>query len=314
MEINKLYNCDCIDYLKTINEQFIDLIYIDPPFNTGINFGEFNDNFNNNNYYEQIKEDNNIPIKIINFIDFFDKLDIKNYLSFIAHRIYYMHKSLKSTGSFYVHTDENTIHYIRFITDIIFGMKNFRNEIVWWYFNKFSNRANSFIKNHDIIFFYSKSDNYIYNKIEKIDYEITKSAERNLKSGYHIKSNDKKLIVYDKEKSINKIKECAEKGFKIKYQDNKISKYEDDVWNIMQIPSQSNERLGYPTQKPEALLERIIKASSDPGDLVADFFLGSGTTIAVANKLNRKYIGTDININSIKITNNRLLNNITQFN
>lgn len=196
----------------------------------------------------------------------------------MAHRIYYMHKLLSDTGSFYLHCDPTMSHYLKILLDIIFGQKNFRNEIVWWYKSGGSSKK-QFAKKHDIIFFYSKTKKFIFN-------------------------NPKEISYVDKSKGYN--------PYTQQYFDGKGDPYVlinmRDVWDIPYINAHDfQERLGYPTQKPERLLERIIKASSNEGDIVADFFCGCGTAVTVAEKLKRKWIGVDINHLAISLIEDKRL-------
>ena len=197
-------------------------------------------------------------------------------------RVREIHRLLKNTGSIYLQMDTRINHWLRVILDNVFGYNNFRNEIIWSYRNggttdkKFNNK-------HDNILFYSKTDGYKFNPTKEKSY--TKSKSR--KPG---------IVNYG--------------GKKVKFFKDELGVYTwvkaKDVWNIPYINSQANERVDYQTQKPKKLLERIIKASSDKGDIVADFFMGSGTTIVVAEELDRKWIGCDINQKAINITKERL--------
>ena len=187
-------------------------------------------------------------------------------------RLKEMHRVLKSTGSIYLQMDYRIIHWVRCIMDDVFGYGNFRNEIIWSYdwVGRVKNKWNS---KHDNIIFYTKTNKYNLNP-EKVDRKINEAT--------------KKRMLY--------------KGAMIK--DNKT--FPTCVWNIPTINAMSKERNGYKTQKPKALIERIIKASSNEGDTVADYYLGSGTTAVVCKELNRNFIGCDINPKAIEITNSRL--------
>lgn len=165
--------------------------------------------------------------------------------------------------------------------DNIFGIKQFRNEIIWNY-NRWTNSSKDFIRCHDTILRYSKTDAYSFNK----QYEPFSDKSKHKGSRYSKHSDSGKL------EQVYVSSEC-QKAMK-------------DVWNISIINSQAKERVGYDTQKPKELLERIVKASSNEGDIVADFFMGSGTTMEVAKELGRNYIGCDINPRAIEITQKRL--------
>ena len=303
--MNKLYFGDNLDILKELNKEYpkglIDLIYIDPPFNSKRNYNmlfedidlvgvkaqkqAFSDTWSNVSYMDTLKEIANLNQNLYQLLKTLDNISTSksgiSYLTTMAIRIWYMHELLKDTGSFYLHCDPTMSHYLKMICDFIFGEKNFKNEIIWHY-RRWTGNAKAFMKMHDIILFYGKNAKKIKFNVQYTDY-TEKSLKR--KQNYHtrIKGDD----VF--ETSID------ERGVK-----------ENDVWNIQYLNPAAKERLGYPTQKPEELLEKIILASSKKGDLVADFFCGCGTTIAVAEKLSRKWIGADISHIAVKLISDRL--------
>jgi len=235
----------------------IDLIYIDPPYLTGLDFKTKGGNF-----------------------AYTDKFSKDGYIQFIYERLYVMRELLKDTGSIYVHVDYRTSHYIRLILDDLFGEDNFRNEIIWCYTSP-SNSKRYFARKHDTIFYYSKSNDYTFN-VQRIPH----------KSGLHGKGG----LGF---KHTNPNLEDLEALGKI------LEDWWQDITPVGRLPKQL---LGYPTQKPEDLLERIIRSSSNEGDLIADFFSGSGTTLAVAQKLNRNWIGVDLGEESIKTIKERMIN------
>lgn len=300
--MNILYYGDNLKVLKSLHEKeksFIDLIYIDPPFNSKRNYNilfedliqteengkkttalkeAFSDTWSNVSLAHELEEMKGLDnLKIYNFLtgnrDIFSDSQM-SYLTMMAHRLYYMHKLLKDTGSLYLHCDPTMSHYLKILMDIVFEGKNFRNEIVWHY-RRWSAFSGKFQRIHDIIFFYGKSEKGIFNKLYD---QYTKGTLKRWK-GIKRKTTILKDGTLHQEEDTQ-----GEKGANM-----------GDVWEISILNSQAKERLGYPTQKPEALLERIVKASSNEGDVVADFFCGCGTTITVAEKLNRKWLGVDIN-------------------
>ena len=202
-------------------------------------------------------------------------------------RIKEMHRILKPTGSIYLQMDTKINHWMRCIMDDIFGYDKFRNEISWWY-KRWSNISFGFQKMHDVILFYSK-DKSKFN-IQYQDYAKPNEIEDTVRGVI-----DGKLVRLKNEDGSYKKRETENKGVPL-----------HDVWEIQHIQPTAKERLGYDTQKPKALIERIIKASSNEGDLVADFYLGSGTTAVVCKELNRNFIGCDINPRAIEITLQRL--------
>ena len=183
-----------------------------------------------------------------------------------------MRKLLKETGSFYLHCDPTMSHYLKILLDIIFGVKNFRNEIVWCYSRPSAPNQRQLSRVHDIIFWYTKGKSWKFNS-DDIRQEYSQSSLS--REGY----------------AANKSKMTA--GSSVQLSDK--GKFPESWIYIPPIKGNSKESLGYPTQKPETLLERIIKASSEEGDVVADFFCGCGTSITVAEKLKRKWLGVDIN-------------------
>lgn len=187
---------------------------------------------------------------------------------------------LAADGSIYVHCDYRVNSYIKIILDEIFGKSNFKNEIIWWYKDPSGKTTSFYKRKHDNIYFYSKSENYYFDA-DSVRMPYSKGTIKQAETG---------AISFGRPTKIN------EKG-----------KIREDVWEIPIINSQAKERLGYPTQKPEMLLETIIKASSKEGDIVADFFCGSGTTLAVAEKLGRKWIGSDLGKFSIHTTRKRMI-------
>jgi adenine-specific DNA-methyltransferase len=266
----------------------IDLIYIDPPYMTNLDFKTKEGKF-----------------------AYSDKFTLDTYLTMLYERLLLMKRLLKDTGSIYVHVDYRTSAYVRLIMDEIFGEENFRNEIIWRkgsYMGPTSN-IKHYPNVHDTIFLYNKDIklNYIHN-LQHIDY-----SESTLKQYKYFDKNgqyrlqelrDYTEISIEKFRQEGKIQTINEKNYLKQYIRDKNGKVIESVWT--DINRQNN--IIYPTQKPEALLERIIKASSNEGDLVADFFCGSGTTAAVAEKLNRNWIGVDMGDESIKTTKERMIN------
>jgi len=266
----------------------IDLIYIDPPYLTGLDFKTKDGNF-----------------------AYTDKFTLDDYLQFIYERLYLMSLLLKDTGSIYVHVDYRTNIYIRLMLNEIFGESNFRNEIIWHYQTYQGQVKEYFPRKHDYILFYVKSKVYNFNLLkdgvigETVDYTRWKDYfnENNEILGSNYPSQDTRFLGYLRRfKKENHRDPC---GSDVLFRMD--GKTIDSVWDIKAVDPKSSERNGYPTQKPETLLERIIKASSNEGDLVADFFCGSGTTLAVAQKLNRDWIGVDIGDESIKTIRDRMI-------
>lgn len=263
---NKLICGDNLEEIAKLPKESVDLIYIDPPFFT-------------NKQYEVIWGD---EAEIRSYKDRWEG-GIEHYISWLKPRVQAMYEVLKPAGSFYIHCDWHANAHIRIMLDEIFGEKNFRNEIIWYYYNRWTAGKKDFQRLHDVIFRYSKTDNYTFN----VQYQpYSESMEKGFeKKGFVKRSSPKK-------------------GDYISTKKEGVAMH--DVWKISFIHSQSKERVGYPTQKPEALLKRIIEASSNKDDVVLDAFCGCGTTVAVAQQLGRKWIGIDISPTAIKIIERRL--------
>lgn len=272
--INKLFWGDNLQVMSHLLKQYrgkVDLIYIDPPFDSNA---------------EYIKTINLRGKKVSSDVSNFEEKQYGDiwandeYLQFMYERFILLRELLSEKGSIYVHMDENRSHYIKVILDEVFGAENFRREIVWriGWISGYKSAAKQWIRNHDTILYYSKSNNVIFNK-KYIPYPV----------GYRRRDGG----------------EPEGQGYPI---EDTWNCSELDPLNSIQIMSFSGEKVGYPTQKNENLLARIIECSSNPGDLVFDCFMGSGTTQAVAMKLGRRFIGADINLGAIETTTKRLLN------
>jgi adenine-specific DNA-methyltransferase len=264
----------------------IDLIYIDPPFATGADFTI------------------NVPIEDTLLTKKASAIELKayrdtwgqglsSYLQMMYDRLVLMRELLSDKGSIYVHMDYHVGHYVKVLMDEIFGRDRFQREIIWdiQVLSGFKTQANNWIRGHDTIFFYTKTDNFIFNKLS-VPHRQEYIARFNKVDEYGRR-------YFDGRGGRRYLDEIIKKGKAI-----------GDVWNdimsFQQIPT-AKERLPFPTQKPEALLERIIRASSNEGDIVADFFCGSGTTLAVAEKLGRRWIGCDLSKFAIHLARKRLL-------
>jgi DNA modification methylase len=265
-------------------ESKISLIYIDPPFATG---GDFNLKI-------QIGEDG----KYIDNIAYKDKWKegLDSYLTFLYERLIKMKRLLTHNGSIYVHLDWHISHYVKLIMDEIFGIENFRNEIIWAYPAASAKTRRFFVRSYDTILFYSKSDEFVFNDDPNIYMEYSDRVKNALKE-------DEQGTFYYRGGSHNG-KKLSRKVYVV--QDGIFPR---DVWNdIPYIRANTSEYQGFSTQKPERLLKRIILASTNEKDLIADFFCGSGTTLAVAEKLGRRWVGCDINKSAIHMSRKRILN------
>ncbi len=260
----------------------VDLVYIDPPFFTGDDFS-FSIAVDGEDF---TREPNLIEQKA--YRDTWGS-GIDGYLSWLHNSLVHLHELLAETGSIYVHLDWHVGHFAKLVLDEVFGAENFRNEIVWHYYNKMQGNINRFASNHDVIFWYSKTSNYKFTRIRE-ERETPKRQQKRVwdaksKSLKQARDDEGKLVYYtETERTI------------------------DDVWRLPYLmPADKTQNLGYPTQKPESILERILTASTDEGDLVLDCFCGSGTTAAVAERLGRRWITADLGRFAIHTARKRLL-------
>ena len=271
---NKLYWGDNLKVIYHLLNDFkgkIDLIYIDPPF------------FSGSNYHIQVKEEGK-NYETVAYYDCWNN-DLDSYLQMIYERIGLFKQLLSERGLLFIHLDWHASHYIKLILDEIFGQDRFINNIVWYYYNKYSASKTNLPRAHDDILVYSKTDDYTFNEIRIPRDKPRKQLKRVMVNGV--------------------LKNAKDKDGHVIYRIVKDKKM-DDVWRIPCMQPASKQWTGYPTQKHHRLMERIIKLGSSEGDLIADFFCGSGTTLLAAEKLKRRWIGADISEYSIYLTLNRL--------
>jgi DNA modification methylase len=313
MNNNVLYYGDNLDVLRNkIKDDTIDLCYIDPPFNSKRNYFQIYTNVGKEDQAQaQAFIDtwtwnalaDHALIEIIGneggrytrqTVELLKGLDavlgrsgLLSYLVNMTQRVNEIQRVLKSTGSFYLHCDPTASHYLKLILDSVFCARggDFRNEIIWCY-RKWSASDNQFLRNHDVILFYTKSS------ANEFNVQYIPHSEGTLKRW----KGKKQKSVFENGKRVHQFSDKEEsKG-----------SYMPDWWEVSIINPAAKERLGYPTQKPEALLERIIQASSNEGDVILDAYCGCGTTVAVAQRLKRQWIGIDITYQSIAVILKRL--------
>ena len=295
---NRLYFGDCLDVMREdVDSESVDLIYLDPPFNSkrlynafigGAQWVAFDDTWQ---WYEAIDDYHEVAGQS-DYGKMMEGLKLMlgegpqlAYLSYMANRLLECRRALKSTGSIYLHCDPTMGHYLKVLMDGVFGNNSFKNEIIWHY-RKWSTGKYTFQRNHDTIFFYSMS----VDKDRTFNQQFMPRASSTLKRF----GNAKIVSAYD-ESGRRLPSEVAD--------DESQGVRQDDVWDINRVAPSVQL---YPTQKPIALLERIIHASSNPGDVVLDPFCGCGTTIHAAQNLERRWIGIDICVNACKVIEQRL--------
>jgi site-specific DNA-methyltransferase (adenine-specific) len=259
---------DNLDVLRGLPETCLDLVYIDPPFGTG-----------------QVQRLRSIrtgrgpgrrvgfggrlyPFEVVSAHEYRDDMSLEEYLSFLYERLSEVHRALKPSGSLYLHLDFHAVHYARLLLDELFGPEHFLNEVIWAY--DFGGRARDrWARKHDNILWYAKSSRWTFNR------------------------DDIDRVPYMAPGLVGPQKAAA-------------GKLPTDTWWMTIVPTSGAERTGYPSQKPLKLLERVVRASSNTGDLVADFFCGSGTTGVAAKRLGRRYLLVDNNARAVEIARRRL--------
>ena len=280
-----LFHGDNLAFLRSINSDCIDLIATDPPFNKGRDFhatpdslaagAKFQDRWSwaddvEGEWVDRITDDWPNVMTVITGARTSYGDDMGAFLCFMAVRLLEMRRVLKPTGSIYLHCDPTASHYLKALMDAVFGLRNFQNELVWRYSWGY-HTPKRWNRKHDVILFYAKGKSWKFNAHEVME-QREGEVLRRLASGVQGAT-----WAADKSKA-----------------NDKTVKLPADVWDIPTINGMAKERIGYPTQKPLALYERIIKASSDEGDIVLDPFAGCATTCIAAERLGRQWVGIDI--------------------
>ena len=298
---NLVIRGECLSACAYLRDKgiFVDLIYVDPPFASGADYAKKVYIRRNPKVAAAIAQaESELDIEELKAFEvkmYGDVWDKERYLNWMYENLMAMKSIMSDEASIYVHLDWHIGHYVKILLDEIFGESNFINEIVWHYYNKMQGNVNRFASNHDVIFLYRKSYDYLFQPIKAKRDKSTKQIKR----------------VWDKE--TQKLVNAKDENGKVIYIDSDEITI-DDVWRMSMLqPADKEEPVGYATQKPEALIERIVSASSKENMLVADFFGGSGTTARVANRLNRRFIHTDIGINSIQVTRDKLIEQGAEF-
>lgn len=266
---------DCLNGMKTLPKEAVDMVYLDPPFFT---------------QKHQVTQDSNG--NVYGFSDVWDSR--QSYLLFLKERLLEIRRVLKDTGSVFLHCDTSSSHYIKILLDEIFGEDNFRSEIIWTY-KRWSNSKKGLLAGHQTIFFYSKSKDFKFNVIYG-EYSPTTNLDQILQER---ERNAVGKASYKRDKNGNIIMAKEKRGVPM-----------SDVWDIPFLNPKAKERVGYPTQKPIELLQRILHLSTDENDLILDPFCGSGTTLVAAKLMMRKFVGIDTNPDAIRLCQERLSNPI----
>ncbi len=270
-----LYHGDNLPILRSMPDASVHLIATDPPFNTGQRVttqsdrpaadAEFSDRWSwervvDEEWLSRVQQICPSAMRVVETASEIAGEGMATYLCFMAVRLVEMRRALSDNGSIYLHCDPTSSHYVKQLMDAVFGVGKFRNEIIWSY-GLGGSSPKLYSRKHDVILFYTKSDQYTFNKPQ------TPATSQRLKGQM---------------------------------------KGATDVWDIPSLNNMAKERTGFPTQKPLALYERIIQASTNESDLVLDPFCGSGTTLVAAERLNRRWIGIDTNPTAIETAQGRL--------
>lgn len=359
---NQLYFGDCLEVMKTLPAESVDLVYLDPPFNSNAKYNilfksptgdqaraqieAFDDTWHWGDQSESEFRDiqrsapSDVSNMLVSLIDFLGKNDVTAYLTMMTSRLLEIRRLMKDTASVYLHCDPTASHYLKIILDGVFGVDNFRNEIVWRRNAAKGQQTIRYASNHDIIFFYTKSDTYFFDRDKAlVPYDLDNLDEDTL-SQYNLiddegrryqltsltnPNSDRPNLTYEflgVERvwrwTRERMEDALRDGLIVqtkpgnvprykRYLDQQRGKLLDDLWtDIRPLSSRSAERLGYPTQKPTELLDRIIDVSCPHDGIVLDPFCGCGTTIHSAQKNRRNWIGIDITHLAITLIEQRL--------
>jgi len=359
---NKLYFGDNLGILRDhIPDESVDLIYLDPPFNSQRLYNAFFDEQDGSRskaqvaaftdawawedeakaaYFDVTTSATAIGVALSGLHDVLGTGPMLSYLSIMALRLMELHRALKPSGTLYLHCDPTASHYLKILLDALFGSENFRNEIVWQRTAAKAHATRSLPSNHDVILLYAKSSNTTWcSDAMFVPYDLSNLPTKTARKYCHLDSDGRR---YRLDNLLNpnpnrpnltyeflgvtrvwrwtkeRMQKAYEAGLVIQTAPGRVpqlKRYLDeqrglpicDVWgDISPLNSQARERLGYPTQKPEALLRRIMSLSSNPGDVILDPFCGCGTAVSVAEEMGRKWIGIDIAFVAISLIKQRL--------
>ena len=290
-----------LDILRGMNSECVDLIYLDPPFNSNRDYeapvgsqaagAAFKDTWALSDldvaWMGLIADEQPAVANLLHTARLTHGKGMQSYLTMMAVRLLEMRRVLKDTGSIYLHCDPTASHYLKLLMDAVFGSACFRNEVVWHY-RRWPAEQRNFQRMHDIIIFYScRKGVNVFNKLMHPLSPGTQKRWRGKKSNVAFAEDGTRMVTQMTD-------------------EDSMGAPMDDVWEIPVINSQAKERVGYPTQKPLALLERIIKASSNEGDVVLDPFCGCATACVAADRLGRKWVGIDISPKAAELVNLRL--------
>ena len=296
-----IWTGDNLHILRGMNAECVDLIYLDPPFNSNQDYAApvgsraagaaFKDTWTLSDldvaWMGLIADEQPAMYKVLEAAGLTHGKGMQSYLCMMAVRLLEMRRVLKDTGSIYLHCDPTASHYLKMLMDAVFGQRNFRNEIVWRYKKYQKANMSHFTRNSDRVMYYFRSSHATYNPV----FEKLKTPKRYLKRQWD-KAEKRIINAKDEQGHVQYITVDQQKI--------------DDVWELPYLMPAARERIGYPTQKPLALLERVITASSNKGDIVLDPFCGCATACVAADQLGRRWVGIDISPKAAELVNMRL--------
>ena len=317
-----IFTGDNLDILRGLNSECIDLIYLDPPFNTGKQWQAPLDSSASGAVFDDVWTLNDVKAEWVNQIEASDPAvwavitaagraygeSMQAYLSYMCVRLVELHRVLKPTGSLYLHCDPTASHYLKALLDSIFGSQSFRNEVIWGY-RGMPSKANKWQAKHDVLLFYARSDAATFNVLRGDFTEGTKRTyESAMRRGYNANHSRNMVTIFDEAKYRLAVADGKiPAGMRESYYSGEgppLRDWWDDI-RILGGPT-NRERVDYPTQKPLALIERVIAGSSNEGDVVLDPFCGCATACIAAEKLNRQWIGIDISEVAWDLVNQRM--------
>ena len=317
-----IFTGDNLDVLRNLNSACIDLIYLDPPFNTGKQWQAPLDSDAAGAVFDDVWTLDDVKAEWANQIEASDPAvwavvtaagraygeSMQAYLSFMCVRLFELYRILKPTGSLYLHCDPTASHYLKALCDSIFGAQSFRNEVIWGY-RGMPSKASKWQAKHDVLLFYARSDAATFNVLRGDYTEGTRRTyESAMRRGYNANHKRNMVTIFDEQKYRQAVADGKiPAGMRESHYSGEgppLRDWWDDI-RILGGPT-NRERVDYPTQKPLALIERVIAASSNEGDVVLDPFCGCATACIAAEKLNRQWIGIDISDVAWELVNQRM--------
>jgi len=322
-----IFTGDCLHVMRGMNTGCVDFIYLDPPFNSNHDYAApigskaagaaFKDTWGLDDIKRaeagEIKKTHPSVWALLQAAEHVHSASMRAYLTYMAVRVLEMKRVLASTGTLYLHCDPTAGHYLKLLLDAVFGKVNFRNEVVWHY-GKMSNSSRSFPANHDTLFRYSKSNQFYFTPIKGGESEYKNRLHKYVRNNriYYkdVKSKTDKLVLRRISKVEQELAKSPLSDGDVLFDFDKEYKAQSDVIYVPIIRGNAKERTGYPTQKPVALLEKLLMASSRRGDIVLDPFCGCATTCVAAERLGRQWAGVDLSPKAAELTDARVHNEL----